>query len=69
MATAVREADVVLILVSSDYNEALGGHSGPGEGVRFEIETALRERNLRPGFQVIPVLLDPAIRRRRHLTA
>ena len=58
MADTIRTVDALVILLSEDYNQALLQDSGPGEGVRFEVSLAIREREQRPSFRIIPVLLD-----------
>jgi hypothetical protein len=58
MRDAIAKADAMLVLVTQDYARAVGSVSSAGAGVRFEMTTALSERATRPGFQVIPVLLD-----------
>ncbi|MBN2293317.1 MAG: TIR domain-containing protein [Pirellulales bacterium] len=58
MAKAIQEADALVILLSEDYNEVLDQHSGPGEGVRYEVRLALQERDRRPAFRIVPILLD-----------
>ncbi|NLX99478.1 MAG: TIR domain-containing protein [Rhodopirellula sp.] len=58
MEETIGTVDALIILLSRDYHEALQQQSGPGEGVRFEVSSALGERSRRPDFRIIPVLLD-----------
>lgn len=58
MRQEIRKADAIILVITQDYNQALSALSGPGEGVRFEVQAALQERTIRPNFQIIPLLLD-----------
>jgi serine/threonine protein kinase len=58
MRQEIHRADAIVLVVTEDYNRALLASSGPGEGVRFEVQVALQEKRSRPSFQVIPLLLD-----------
>ena len=58
MRQSVRRADAMIVLLTNDYNQALLAQSGPGAGVRFEVQVAQREKAARPAFQVIPLLLE-----------
>lgn len=58
MRQEIHRADAIVLVVTEDFNRALLASSGPGEGVRFEVQVALQEKRSRPSFQVIPLLLD-----------
>jgi hypothetical protein len=58
MLREIRRVDAFVPVVTKDYNEAMAAASGPGEGVRFEVQAALQEKATRPAFQIIPLLLD-----------
>ena len=58
MRREIQKADAIILVITDDYNEALSASSGPGEGVRFEVQAAIQEKTIRPNLQIIPLLLD-----------
>jgi hypothetical protein len=58
MRREIRKADAIILVITDDYNRALSASSGPGEGVRFEVQAAIQEKTIRPNLQIIPLLLD-----------
>lgn len=57
MRRELQRVDAIILVITEDYNQALLASSGPGEGVRFEVQAALHEKSMRPHFQIIPLLL------------
>jgi hypothetical protein len=58
MQDNITTADVMLVIVTQEFNRALESTQQWGAGVRFEVECALARLSTDPGFRVIPVLLD-----------
>jgi hypothetical protein len=58
MDVVIAEADVMLLIVTHELNQALHSQGREGAGVRYEVHLALTELTRRSNFRVIPVLLE-----------
>jgi serine/threonine protein kinase len=58
MDIVIAEADVMLLIVTHELNQALNSKGLEGAGVRYEVQLALTELTQRSNFRVIPVLLE-----------